>query len=353
MTDGEPPRSDERVQTACQMILAIVSVGGALYFLRPVLVPFVLAVLFTYSLSPLYALLRTRLNLSPRLAVVSTGLVGLLVLSAIGVLFAMAVVTLAEDLPALRGQVEQFTDSVVERVPWESLGVERPADPAEITAIPEQGLTLFLSAILEEVTFLVSNGALVVVFMIFILMGKDGSRHAVQHQEGGLLADIRNRVTRYLVLLVLISAVTGLSVGVVLTLLGVRFAWVFGFLAFLLNFIPNVGSIIATLLPVPVILLDPSLTPAAKTLAVLLPGVFQFAIGNLATPKLQGDALQLHPVAILMALVFFGMIWGVIGAFLATPLLGVTKIIFDRVPATAPLGRILAGDLDALGGGEP
>ena len=122
----------------------------------------------------------------------------------------------------------------------------------------------------------------------------------------------------------------------------------FGFLAFLLNFIPNIGSIVATLLPVPVILLSPDLSWPARIAAVVIPTAIQFGIGNLLQPKLMGRSLDLHPVSVLLGLIFFGLIWGVVGMFLATPILGVVKILLERFEFTRSVGALLAGRLDSL-----
>jgi AI-2 transport protein TqsA len=84
-------------------------------------------------------------------------------------------------------------------------------------------------------------------------------------------------------------------------------------------------------------------------LAVALPGAIEFIIGNLVQPKVQGGSLQLHPVVVLMSLIFFGMIWGIVGAFLATPIAGAIKIIFERIEMTRPLAEIMSGDLSGVG----
>jgi AI-2 transport protein TqsA len=87
---------------------------------------------------------------------------------------------------------------------------------------------------------------------------------------------------------------------------------------------------------------------------VSLPAAIQFVIGNLIQPRAQGASLELHPVVVLMALVFFGMIWGMVGAFLATPITAVIKIVLERIPVTQPLAAAMAGDLDVLlRGAEP
>ncbi len=144
----------------------------------------------------------------------------------------------------------------------------------------------------------------------------------------------------------LVSGTTGILVGLTLWLLGVELAMVFGLLAFLLNFIPSIGSVVSTLLPLPVVLLSPELSTAAKVAAIAVPGGIQFAVGNLVEPKIMGRSLDLHPVTVLLGLIFFGMIWGIIGMILATPIVAVTKIVLERIELTAPVGRLFAGKID-------
>ena len=142
----------------------------------------------------------------------------------------------------------------------------------------------------------------------------------------------------------LISMATGLLVGGVLTLLDVPLAMVFGLFAFLLNFIPSIGSIIATLLPVPVVLVSPEVSSGAATLAIALPAAIQFVVGNIISPKVMGDSLQLHPVTILLALTVWGSLWGIVGMLLATPITAVMRMLLERLEATRPLARLMAGD---------
>ena len=122
-------------------------------------------------------------------------------------------------------------------------------------------------------------------------------------------------------------------------------ALVFGVLAFLLNFIPSIGSVISTLLPLPVIFLSEEMSDAAKVLAIAIPGGLQFAIGSILEPKVMGESLDLHPVVVLLGLIFFGMIWGIVGMILATPMVAVLRIVLERIEMTAPVGNVLAGRL--------
>ncbi|NIP92137.1 MAG: AI-2E family transporter, partial [Akkermansiaceae bacterium] len=137
-------------------------------------------------------------------------------------------------------------------------------------------------------------------------------------------------------------------VGAILSLLGVPLALAFGLLAFLLNFIPNVGSLIATILPIPVVIITPEISGASAVLAIALPAVVQFAVGSVIEPKWMGDSLGLHPVAILMGLILWGMLWGIAGMLLSTPILVVMKILFEELEGAQPLADLMAGRLARL-----
>lgn len=347
----EKEQADSHVRTVCMVIITIVACGVALHWLRPVLVPFLLALCFTYCLMPLLDWFRLRLRLPWWLAFLATTLVALLTLAGLGFFLVASVISISENLREYQAQIVQLGRQAADSLPLERLGVHLDAAAGQYSVLTQDTQKQLLLNIASETTGFLSFGSLVAIFMLFLILG---SRSRLRPAEG-LFLDIEQRVRRYLLELFFLSVVTGFLVGLTLSVCGVRFAIVFGFLAFLLNFIPTIGAILATLLPLPVILLSPDLTPLDKTLAIVLPGVIQGVIGTVIQPRIQGASLEVHPVVIVLALLFFGMIWGVIGTFLATPLVGVLKIIFDRIPITQPVGAALAGDLNRfalLGGGN-
>ncbi len=120
-------------------------------------------------------------------------------------------------------------------------------------------------------------------------------------------------------------------------------AFTFGVLAFLLNFIPNIGPIVASLLPIPLIVLAPDGTIVWMVAAISVSCMIQVISGNLIEPKIMGDSSDLHPVTILVALMFWGMMWGIIGMFLATPVTAALKIMLDRIEPTKPIANLMAG----------
>jgi AI-2 transport protein TqsA len=334
---------ERRVQTICLLVLTFVAIGMALYFLRPVLIPFVLALIFVYSLSPIVDLQMRYLRLRRSLAIVTSVVIGCALLALLWLIIWQS----ANDLRASAGDYEQRLRELLEslggRLPLEAVGIN-PDEFESILRLPRESTGRILGGLINAITGLLQNGLMVVIFMIFIVAGR---KHAIPSIVGGLKWQVEDHIKRYLSTKVLVSAVTGVLVGGILYVFGVNMALVFGVLAFLLNFIPSIGSVIATLLPVPVIVLDPSLSTVAKTLAIVLPGVIQFAVGNIIEPRIMGGSLGLHPVVILLGLMFFGMIWGITGMFLATPIVAVFKIILERSELTAPIAGALAGQIDA------
>ena len=147
-----------------------------------------------------------------------------------------------------------------------------------------------------------------------------------------ILSSISKQVSQYLGTLALISLATGVCVWLVLMFLDVKLAAGWGVLTFLLNFIPTVGSIIATIPPVvmAVIQFSPSLFKPFIVLVSLT--AIQVTIGNIITPKVVGDRLGVSPIVILLSLLLWGMIWGIPGALLSTPIISIIKIVCENIP---------------------
>jgi AI-2 transport protein TqsA len=186
-----------------------------------------------------------------------------------------------------------------------------------------------------------SSALMVVIFMFFLLLG--GSTDIVPRT--GFWIEVETSIRQYIVAKTLISAVTGAVVTITLWIFGIPLALVFGIMTFLLNYIPNVGPVIAALLPIPLILLDPDLGVGYQVLAIVVLVVVQFISGNIVEPKMMGKSVELHPVAILMALLFWGLLWGIVGMFLATPITAALKILFERFDHTKVIAQVLEGDL--------
>ena len=162
-----------------------------------------------------------------------------------------------------------------------------------------------------------------------------------------ILSTISEQVSRYLGTLALISFATGVCAWIVLEMFGVQLAAGWGVLTFLLNFIPTVGSIIATIPPVvmAIIQFSPGLFKPAMVLLSL--AAIQITIGNIITPKVVGDRLGVSPVVILLSLLLWGMIWGIPGALLSTPIISIIKIVCENIPSLRSIA-VLIGSGEAV-----
>ena len=328
---------EQRLQTVCLLILSSAAVAGVLYWLRPVLVPFVLAVFIVYGLLPLVEFQVSRLRLPRPLAVGSTLVVGIVLLGGLGMLVSTSVAQLQANSHAYQAYIETLAARLSSILPAASL-------PAEGNPLAGANVGGVLLSTANAVVGLVSQGVLVLVIVVYLLLG--GVRRPGHPAD--TWAEIETGIEHYVVTKAAISLATGALVGASLALLRVEFALVFGVLAFLLNFIPGVGSVIATLLPLPVVVVSPDISPLSAVLAIAVPGVIQFAIGNVVEPRLMGEALDLHPLVILLTLIVWGMLWGVVGMLLATPMTATLKILFEKLEPMRPVAHVLAGRLDLI-----
>ncbi len=330
------PDTNRRIQTACLLILAVFATGVALYWLRPVMIPFVLAVLLSYVLAPLMGLLTGRLRLPRSLALILALGIGFLILTAAGVLISGSVRQLARNAHAYQDQLTELARVASERLSEYGYEVGTETLSKQVAAAPVGTL---LVRVTNAIIDTLSNTFLVLIFAIYLLQGAGRTR-----KPSAIAVEIDRKIKRYVNLKIALSAVTGVLVGVILKALGVELAMVFGVLAFVLNFIPSVGSVIATLLPLPLILVSPDFSVTTLVLAMALPGAVQMGIGNVLEPKLMGESLGLHPITVLLALILWGMLWGIAGMLLAAPMTAVARILLDSLEFTKPVARAMAGE---------
>ncbi|MGC9453785.1 MAG: AI-2E family transporter [Phycisphaerae bacterium] len=332
--------SDKRVQTVCLVIVAAVAVGFALRWLKPVLIPFVLALLLAIAVSPIVELLMRKLRIGRTPAILIAMLLGLVLILAAGVVMGLSVAEMAENADTYADRAEELFNSVLAWLPLDKLGITREQAVEELGASGYQAARGLLTTTSAAVTDILSKGVLVLVFFCFLVFGGSGRKAKPGSDWAGVEADVK----RYTLAQLLLSASTGILVGLILWVLGIPLAGVFGMLAFLLNFIPSIGSTLAVLLPLPVALLTPEVSLLRAILAILLPGAVTFSIGNFVEPRVVGGRLGLHPIAVMMALIFWGMLWGVVGMFLAVPMTVLARRIMLKSDIMRPVAELLAGN---------
>ena len=337
----EKANPEQRLQTVCLLVLTTFAVAGVLFYLRGVMIPFVLAGFVAIAISPLVKLLTQKCRVPRPLAIAGAFLIVVLVFSVAGGFVSSSVKELADNAGAYQKKITSLLAQGIALVPYDRFGIGEEEIRGQLSSIPVGSMLVNLTNAIINIS---SKTVLVLIFVVFMLIGREVDREATKP----VWLEIESRIKRYLVTKVLLSAVTGLLVGSILYFLNVDLAFVFGFLAFLLNFIPSVGSIIATLLPLPIILVSPEGSWTVAVLALALPGSVQFLIGSVIEPKVMGTSLDLHPIVILLALIIWGVLWGVVGMLLATPITAVLKILSEQHEITRPVARLMAGRLDGL-----
>lgn len=196
----------------------------------------------------------------------------------------------------------------------------------------------------QTLVFSVVN-ALEYVFIIFLFVlymlfedsepayGSETMRiSTAQSRARDLRRQIDMQIQRYIVIKVLISLAVGVSVYVVLgPVLNVKMAHIFGLATFLCNMVPTVGAMLATLLPIPIVLLDPNQNTISMILAIALPSLVHLLLGNVIEPMIFGRTLELHAIVILVSLSFWYTVWGVAGAILSVPITAVMRIVLSHI----------------------
>ncbi len=330
------PLRDEQLHfmTASLLVIAAVAIAFSLQYTRSFMVPFVLAVFISTMVSPIVDYLVARKV--PHMVAIAVAI--LIVLLLLAVMAYITVVAIQAVIDTAGEYSEKFTNMSDRVFKWlEQIHVDiHKQDIAvklrsTLISLAPQTASVGLSVL--------SNGAAIVIFAIFLLAGRPNPA-----PRGGIYDEIEAKIRKYVVTKFFLSATTGVLVAIILNTLGLSMASVFGILAFFLNFIPSIGSVIATLLPLPIAVAQFQ-SPLMWLWVVLLPGAVQMAIGNGLEPKLMGEGMKLHPVVVLLALAFWGLLWGVIGMVLSVPLTATVRIIMVQFQTTRPVGDLLAGKL--------
>lgn len=190
----------------------------------------------------------------------------------------------------------------------------------------------------------------VLIFLCFLLISP--SRPIPSSAWGAIDLHIR----RYIRLKTTICLSVGVATGLILWALHVQMAWVFGLIAFVLNFLPNLGPMASTFLPTPLVILDPDLSAVQKVLAFALPTLVHLLVGNVIEPKIFGESFSLSPVVVLLNIAFWSLLWSWPGAILSVPLLVCARITclhlehpYARVAVALLEGRIFEANIEALG----
>lgn len=201
---------------------------------------------------------------------------------------------------------------------------------------------------------ILASSSLILIYVGFLFFEQGHFRNKIsalvadprkEEEVNGIFDRIRDDIQKYITIKMFTSTLTGLLSYGLMLLMGVDFAGVWGLLIFLLNFIPTVGSIIATMFPATIALAQ---SDGYFLFFMVLGGIgaLQMTIGNVIEPRLMGSSFNLSPIVILLNLALWGAIWGIPGAFLCVPFLIIFTIIMSHFPRTRPIAIVLSSDGD-------
>lgn len=321
--------------TVSSTVIAMAALAWMLWYTRAVMVPFVLAVFVTSMVSPMVDYQVVRLRIPKGVAIGSVLILVLLLLSVMGLLGILSAQTVIREIGPYSNEFSELSNELWSQVDALGISIDQNAIDREVRV---QSVNIARQA-MGTVSDLIAIMALIFVFAIFLLAGRNSFA-----AQKGVYAEIDRKMRKYLVTKVTISVLTGLMVFLVLHAVGLRLAFLFGVLAFLLNFIPSLGSIISILLPIPMAIAQFD-SVGMVLLAIALPGAVQLAMGNVIEPKIMGVGLGLHPVTVLLSLALWGVIWGIAGMVLAVPITAVLRIVLNQFEITQSAADLLAGIL--------
>ena len=306
-----------RLVVGCVIIITGIAITAALIYTRAIMVPFVVSVFLYSALSSVISWFQNRLKVRKIYAAIFTGALVLLCSSLIIYYITTSFQNFFLGADIYKSRLSDFIRWLGEvstnwNIEFNEKSVQKMIDDIPVFSM--------VRGVGGNIIVFVGNTLLVTVFVLFMVAGE-----GIEKARNRLVIEIKQRVSRYVSKKFMVSIATGLFVGVVLWVGNVELAIMFAVLTILLNFIPNIGSIISTLLPVPVLLLKFGF--AWQTWVILgLISTVQFVIGNLVEPKILGESMDLHPVTVLMSLMFWALVWGVAGLFLAVPILSLIHI---------------------------
>jgi predicted PurR-regulated permease PerM len=328
MTASEQPRRDRGARLLLLAASFVVVVAG-LKAAASLILPFLVALFLAMVSLPLLNWLQSK-GLPTPIAVAVTIVVVFAIVFGFGALIGGSVANFTEAAPRYRDRIELMTADALEWVAAQGIAV-----PQELTTeIVRPGRVMDLATTtLRGVAAVLSNLLLVSLTIVFIYLEAAGFPRKLQAAFGRSgaaerFANIRHEINRYLGIKTLISLVTGSLCGSAMAIIGVDFPVLWGALAFLLNYIPNLGSIIAAVPPT--LLAAVQLGPGHAIAVALVFAAVNAMLGSFLEPYLLGRRLGLSTLVVFLSLIFWGWVWGPVGMLLSVPITMIIKIMLEN-----------------------
>ena len=337
---------DNSFSTASRFIIisaAMVIIIAGMKMAATLLVPFLLAAFIAIICFPLMSHLQQK-GLPKGLALMIVILLVVIIGFLLAVLIGGSITDFSHSMPLYQERITTQWSGVLQWLNDHGVSV---TDSIKEMLNPAAAVGL-MSSILKGFGSVLTNSFLIILTVVFILVEAAGMTDKIMAVESGddalqgekkfsqiFVAKLRD----YMSMKTIISMITGIIIAVAMWLVGVDYAVLWGVLAFMLNFIPNIGSIIAA---VPAVLLTMVQLGFASALLVAMVYVtVNVIIGSVVEPKYMGKGLGLSTLVVFVSLVFWGWVLGPVGMLLSVPLTITVKLGLDSKPETQWLGHLL------------
>lgn len=347
--DKTPVALNVSALNAVIFLMAIMMIGWLLIIGRSLLIPLILALIIWYLLDTIARFLK-----SPPLGNFSIpypiALGGAFLVMMVAIFLVANMV--AENAAELATQVEVYQKNINTKL-QSLMAAVAPSSEFRLDKLHDlfnlQKLVGWTTTLISSVT---STLMLIIIYLLFLFAEQavfDKKFAALfSHPEKFSKAqavrnEVMSRIRTYLSVKTFVSVLTGVLSALLLTLIGVDYAVFWGFIIFLLNYIPTIGSLLGVMFPAVLSLVQFNTSWQFFAVIILLGGL-QFAIGNILEPRLMGKSLNLSGLVIMLALATWGAIWGITGMILSVPITVVILIICSQFESSRPIAVLLSSE---------
>jgi AI-2 transport protein TqsA len=311
--------------------------------------PFVIALIFWFLIKEIRDVLNKVKFIDEKIPNTILNILGFAAIFAIiggaAKILALNIQQLSAELPVYQNNITKVTQAINT-----NFNIDIISSLKEF--LGEYEYTNLLSGLFKSLTDLFGDAFLIIIYTLFLLLEEPFFSKKIKaiyvkqddlSEVNQVLSQIDKSIGRYISLKTLISLLTGFLSYIALLFIGIDAPLFWAFLIFLMNYIPAVGSLIATAFPAMFAMLQfGELMPGVWVLIFV--GAIQLVVGNFIDPKITGSSLNVSPLVVLIGLAFWGAIWGIIGMILSVPITVMMIIIFSEFPSTRGIAILLTKD---------
>lgn len=336
--------NSQRLMNGLLIAFAVVTI---LVVGKPLLIPFVIAFIFWFLIKEIRNLINRIPFVNKHIPNIVLNIFGLLtiffIIGGIVKILSVNIQQITASMPIYQENIVKIAGSLNK-----TFNVDIIASTKEF--IGEFKYGSLLSKVLVSLREIFGKAFLIIIYTIFLMLEEQyfsrkikaiySNKHNYKEIDT-ILKQIDYSIGRYLSIKTMISFLTGFLSYFALIFIGIDAPLFWAFLIFLMNYIPTIGSLIATIFPAVFAMLQyGDIIPGIWVLAIV--GAIQLIIGNVIDPKFTGDSLNVSPLVVIIGLSFWGAVWGILGMVLSVPISVMLIIVFSQIPAMRPVAIILS-----------